>query len=101
MPRFFLDTNILIYAFDETHAAKRRRASALVEQAVRGGEGMISYQVVQECLHLILRKFQNRLLFPDARDYLDGVLMPLCKVFPDGELFQRAVSISAETGWTF
>lgn len=101
MKRFFLDTNILIYALDDAQAAKRRRAVALLETAVQDGSGLISYQVVQECLHLMLRKFQRRVLVADARLYLESVLMPLCRVFPSGELFVNAISIAAETEWSF
>jgi predicted nucleic acid-binding protein len=99
--RFFLDTNILIYSFDERFPVKRHQAGALVEKALRNGAGIISYQVVQECLHLMTRKFEHRIARLDTQTYLEQVLMPLCIVFPDRDLYSDALRVSAETGWTY
>jgi predicted nucleic acid-binding protein len=101
MKRFFLDTNVLVYGLDDTHSVKRRRSLSLTERALEDGSGIISSQVVQECLHLMLRKFRHQISASDARLYLDQVLMPLCQVFPDGDLFSEALLIAAQTGWRF
>jgi predicted nucleic acid-binding protein len=99
--RFFLDTNILVYSFDDRFPAKQVGARKLIETALDGQNGMISYQVVQECLHLMLSKFERKMAFGQAEEFLAAVLMPLCKVFPDRSLFDSALAISAQTGWTF
>ena len=46
--KFFLDTSILINAFDESDPVKRSRAEDLIQSAVREGTGCIRYQVAQE-----------------------------------------------------
>ena len=55
--RFFLDTNILVYTFDETTPLIRAKARELVEMALTTGLGVISYQVVQEFLNVATKKF--------------------------------------------
>ena len=45
--RFFLDTNIFIYSFDQSAAVKARRAAELIREALTTQKGVISYQVVQ------------------------------------------------------
>lgn len=45
---FFVDTNILIYAYDRSAGIKRDRARQVVEQLWNTGEGVISTQVLQE-----------------------------------------------------
>ena len=55
--RFFLDTNIFVYSFDRGSAAKSRRATQLIREAVSTRKGIVSYQVVQEFFNLALRRF--------------------------------------------
>ncbi len=98
--RFFLDTNILIYSFDPDEPSKRAISRKLVDRAL-SGNGLISYQVVQECLHLMLRKFKKRLQPDDAQLLLMNILFPLCRVMPSEALYSEAISIGEHTGWTF
>ena len=46
--KFFLDTNILLYVFDE-----RTRAEGLIQSGVREGTGCISHKVVREAFNAI------------------------------------------------
>ena len=51
--KFFVDTNILVYAHDRSAGIKHQRAQALVEQLWHSGEGVLSTQVLQElCVNL-------------------------------------------------
>ena len=43
--RYFLDTNVLVYAFDGTAPEKAKRADELIYSALASGKGIISYQV--------------------------------------------------------
>ena len=49
--RFFLDTNIIVYSFDETNPDKQTRAKGLIAEALLTGQGIISFQVVQEFIN--------------------------------------------------
>ena len=46
--RFFVDTNILIYAQDRSSGPKHDKARRLMEQLWDSGEGVVSTQVLQE-----------------------------------------------------
>ena len=99
--RFFLDTNILVYTFDAQAAQKRKKAQDLVQRALDGPQGIVSYHVVQEFLNLATRKFKVPLSAKDCRAYLDQVLLPLWEVNPSPELYRKALAVAEETGWSF
>ena len=99
--KFFLDTNILVYTFDDGAPTKQRRAQELVEQALRSHEGVVSTQVVQEFLNVATTKFSAPLTFSDAQQYLHDVLAPLCTVFPSIDLFRNALALQQETRFSF
>jgi len=99
--RFFLDTNVLIYSFDERSKSKQKRAADLVETALTTHRGVINYQVVQEFLSAASRKFADALSPDELRVYLERVLMPLCEVFPDSRLYSQAISISSDMRISF
>ena len=54
--RFFVDTNILVYAHDPLAGAKYHRAQELVERLWINGEGALSTQVLQELVVSLRRK---------------------------------------------
>jgi predicted nucleic acid-binding protein len=89
--RYFLDTNILVYCFEDQRPEKQTRALELVAGALQSGDGIISWQVVQEFLNVALRKFATPLKPQDADEYTRKVLHPLCQVYPDIQLYQAAI----------
>jgi predicted nucleic acid-binding protein len=99
--RYFLDTNVLVYTFDPKVPRKQKTARDLMARALRDRDGIISYQVTQEFLNVALRKFTPPMSSLEAQAYLRRVLMPLCEVFPDSDLYSDALSIASKTGWTF
>ena|SRR5450432_4082991 len=51
--KYFVDTNILMYAHDRSQATKHRRAQKLIDDLWATGEGVLSTQVLQElCVNL-------------------------------------------------
>jgi len=48
MPAEFVDTNILVYAYDQTAGLKHQSARKLMERLWDTGEGILSTQVLQE-----------------------------------------------------
>lgn len=97
----FLDTNILLYHLDDSDKRKHKRARALIESALAEGSACISFQVVQECLNAGLRKAAIPLTVSDARRYLEAVLVPLWRVMPSPELYQRGLDIQERYGFSF
>jgi predicted nucleic acid-binding protein len=46
--RYFVDTDILVYAFDRFSGVKHARANAVVSELLSSGRGVVSTQVLQE-----------------------------------------------------
>ena len=97
--KYFLDTNIFVYAFDKTDPAKQQTANLLIKTAVFEQTGCISYQVMQEFINVVTRKFAVPMTITDCQKYLDAVLAPLNTVFTSIELYHRALDIMER--WQF
>jgi predicted nucleic acid-binding protein len=83
----FLDTNIIVYAFS-TNDPRSGKAEALI-----GGGGVISVQVLNEFVHVLRRK-QGR-DWPEIVDALDVLRILLDAPTPvTGELHEAAIKIA-------
>ncbi|HUF39735.1 MAG TPA: PIN domain-containing protein [Anaerolineales bacterium] len=98
---FFLDTHVIVYSFDAEAPYKSTIAFQLIRDALQSGAGVISTQVVQEFLNVAEQKFRTPMKAEDAREFLVKVLNPLCKVYPDLSLYETALEIQDETGYSF
>lgn len=95
----FLDTNVLVYAYQYNDRNKQRVAQDLVEGAV-AGKFVISVQVLSEFASALLHKASPSAT-PDAvTDILDK-LSPIKLVVSDRELVRRAVEARAAYGIHF
>jgi predicted nucleic acid-binding protein len=54
--RFFIDTNILVYANDRSNLKKQRLAREIIAEALRTGRGFLSTQVLQEFFTVATKK---------------------------------------------
>lgn len=99
--RFFLDTNIFVYTFDQAHPAKQERANALVAQALNTQRGVISFQIIQQFLNVATHKFARPLSTLDCQRYHNQVLAPLCDVFSSIELYSQALEIAERWRYRF
>ncbi len=95
--RFFLDTNIFVYSFDQTAPAKVRIAAQLIREALTTQKGIISYQVVQEFFNVALRKFSQPMQPADAGQYLIAVFRPLLAVHSSQALYTEALFLHAQS----
>ena len=95
----FIDTNVFIYHLDATDARKHALAERVVHDGLASGDACISFQVVQECLNVALRKAEVALPLDAARSYLDTVLAPLLQVPASAALYHRALDVQAR--WRF
>ena len=96
--RFFLDTNIFVYSFDQSSAAKARKATELIREALTTQKGVISYQVVQEFFNVALRRFSQPMQASDAEQYLRTVFQPLLSVHSSQALYAEALHLHAQSG---
>ena len=94
--RFFLDTNIFIYTFDGLSPAKAKKAAQIIRQAVNAGQGIVSYQVVQEFFNVALRRFAQPMTLAEAEQYLLTVFRPLLAVHSSPALYFEGLRIAAK-----
>ena len=59
--RFFVDTNLLVYAYDRAAGSKHNLAVQLFQRIFSTGTGVISTQVLQELAVCLRRKVAKRL----------------------------------------
>lgn len=99
--KYFIDTNIFVYILDKRQPEKQKRALELIAEALESGNGMISFQVVQEFLNVATHKFSNTMTFEEAKEFLQKILYPFCVIFPDLFLYNSALEIAGRTSYTF
>jgi predicted nucleic acid-binding protein len=96
--RFFLDTNIFVYSFDQSASAKSRKAAQLIREALTTQKGVISYQVMQEFFNVALKRFSQPMQAADAGQYLSTVFRPLLAVHSSQALYAEALFLHAQSG---
>ncbi len=99
--RFFLDTNIFVYTFDAQAPVKAKKSAHLIRRAADTGEGIISYQVVQEFFNVALRRFAQPMIAAEAEQYLITILRPLLAVHSSPAIYFAALRIAEKhrTSW--
>jgi predicted nucleic acid-binding protein len=95
--RFFLDTNIFVYSFDQSATAKAQRAAHLIREALTTQKGVVSYQVVQEFFNVALKKFAQPMQPADAGQYLITVFRPLLAIHSSQALYAEALFLRAQS----
>jgi len=70
----FVDTNVLIYAYDRGAGARHEQALTLVQQLWQKGNGIISTQVLQEFYVNVRRKAQRPIPIEQARSLISDYL---------------------------
>jgi len=66
--RVFLDTNVLVYAFDAGEPRKRGIAQRILEETANAGVAVLSTQVLQEFYVIVTRKLDPPLSGSDAEE---------------------------------
>ncbi|ADE14979.1 PilT domain-containing protein [Nitrosococcus halophilus Nc 4] len=69
--RFFIDTNVLIYAYDLDAGAKHLKAASIVKTCWEQRNGLISTQVLQEFYVNVTRKIPMPVPLAKARGVLN------------------------------
>jgi predicted nucleic acid-binding protein len=95
----FLDTNVLVYAYDASDRRKQGRAQELVREAL-AGEMVVSTQVLGEFAATLLHKISPPAKPQQVIAILDA-LEPIRAIAPDPEIVSRAVAVYAKYGLHF
>lgn len=97
----FFDTNVFIYALDDTEPAKQHIARALLAQALDAGTAITSWQVVQECLNVLRHRFRATISAQRSKDLLNTVLAPLWTVMPSPLIYRSALDVQDRYGYAW
>lgn len=95
----FLDTNVLVYAYDAGEPRKQKIAQSLVRRAL-AGEIAASSQVLAEFAATLLHKMAPAVK-PEDLIALLNALEPIKLIPLDGDIVQRAVHARAQYGLHF
>jgi predicted nucleic acid-binding protein len=95
----FLDSNVLVYAYDASNPQKQTVAQVLVERAV-AGEAMASTQVLAEFAATLLHKITPP-ANPEAVMAILDSLGPIKLIAPDAGIVRRAVEACSTYGVHF
>ena len=88
----FVDTNILVYAYDRSAGEKHDLAKTLIETLWNDNTGIISTQVLQEFYVNVRRKVQSPLSATEARKLIEDYLSWKV-VVNDGAALLEAIEI--------
>jgi predicted nucleic acid-binding protein len=98
--KYFVDTNILIYAHDRSRGIKHDRARQLVEGFWISGQGVLSTQVLQElCLNL-RRKLARPLAVDEVRQLIrDYMSWEIVVNTPDAAIQALEIAVRYKTSF--
>jgi len=96
----FVDTNVVVYAYDESAGDKRSRARDLLEELWASRTGCLSVQVLQEFFVTVTRKVPKPLDLTSASQIV-GDLASWRVHCPEPADVLAAIDIQASTGLSF
>lgn len=98
--KVFLDTNLLLYAYDAGSPVKHEVAVRIVEDLWKNGNGILSAQVLQEFFVNVTKKIPKPLPIIVAREIVEDFLK--WKVVPvDGRTILRAIDLHEKHKYAF
>jgi predicted nucleic acid-binding protein len=98
--RRFVDTNILVYAHDNSAGGKQERARALLEQLWNTRDGCLSVQILQEFFVSVTRKIPKPLDAAAAKE----IIADLSRWYvhaPAADDVLAAIGLQRRTGISF
>ena len=93
--KYFLDTNIIVYAHDSTTPTKQEIAQEYIFNGIREHTGVISAQVLSEFFVTVTKKIKQTLSIPVARHSI-ALLSTLQVVDIDFDIVLRAIRMQEE-----
>jgi len=93
--KVFLDTNILVYAYDSHDPSKQARAQAMLLDAMEHETGVISTQVLSEFFCVVTRRIPKPLSAAEAQDVINE-LSAMDVIEIDLPMINRAIDVHGQ-----
>jgi len=98
--KVFLDTNLLLYAFDAGSPAKHAVAVRILEDLWKSGNGILSTQVLQEFFVNVTKKIPKPLSVTVGREIVEDFLK--WRIVPiEGRTILRAIDLHEKHKYAF
>ena len=98
--KFFVDTNLLVYAYDSSAGKKWKTSSEILSLLWTHRTGILSTQVIQELFVSLTQKVKHPILPETAREIISDLLRwPL--VINDGVNILRAIDLRIKYHFSF
>lgn len=99
--KVFLDTNVLVYAFDhDAGGPKTERSKELIEEGLREGRGSLSTQILQEFYVAVTRKIGRTMKSEQPKKALKD-LAKIELVTVDYSVIERGVDLHQDYPLSF
>ncbi len=98
--KVFLDTNILVYAYDKHEPEKAEKAQAILKSGIAEESAVLSSQVLGEFFVVVTRRIPRPLSADEAMRIID-ILMVLPVAEVDLSLVRRAVETCKQYGISY
>lgn len=96
----FIDTNILVYAYDASAGEKHKKALEIMENLWDSGNGIISSQVLQEFFVNVTKKISKPLNVIATKEIVKD-LLKWKTVIINGEIILEAIDIHTQHKLSF
>jgi predicted nucleic acid-binding protein len=98
--RTFVDTNIIVYAYDRSAGSKHELAREVLIDLWKSGLGVVSTQVIQEFFVTVTRKLPKPMESPIAREVVKD-LLKWNHVTIDGPMILSAIDLHKDHRYSF
>jgi len=86
----FLDTNILVYAYDQHDPHKQKKAQELITDGIESENLVLSVQVLGEFFNVVTRRIPHPLTTDEAREIVSAIsILPVQEI--DLVMVNRAI----------
>ncbi len=88
--RNFLDTNVLVYAYDQHNLQKQKKAQELLTEGIKHENLWLSVQVLGEFFNVVTRHIADPMSSDEAREIIDTIsILPVQEI--DSTMVRRAI----------
>jgi predicted nucleic acid-binding protein len=89
--RLFLDTNVLVYAYDRYAPLKQKKAQSLIAEGIRKENLFLSVQVLGEFFNVVTRHIPKPMTIEEAEEIITTVsVLPVQEI--DLAMVKRAIA---------